>query len=609
MNARGAIGGRWVRRGAALAVFLLAAIARPSLAQVSVEIEVEPRVLAVGEQGELTVIVRGARRPAPPPIPVTVGGLQLRSVGSEQRISIVNGQRDEALVYRYVVTALKEGEFHIGPIRYEVDGQRLEVPAVAVQVVAGAAARGGLRSLSDALFAELRAERTNPYVDEGFDLVLSIYFRGVNLDRDLNLAGLPESGLQFQRWEELPAGREARNDRLYEVRRFRTRVRALAAGAYRLAPQLRVNLRIERRDRRRSPFDDFFSGFPDLPGFGRVERQPLDLPVEPVEITVRPLPAEGRPASFSGGVGRFNFDAIVEPTTLAVGEPLTVRMTLEGEGNVDTLPAPSLNVGPNFRAYEPQLAARESDPAGRRGRRVFEQVLIPRDETAVEIPAVEFSYFDPRAEAYRTIARGPFALTLTPATNVFSHIVASPAPGATPAVRVEGSDLVYLKTQVSRWRRSDDLRWYRHRFWRGYPWVMALLAAAAGWYDVRRRARAGDIARVRRERAPRAARTGLRRAEAAARAGDRAAFFDAVWEALTAYFGDRLNLPPGEVDAGRVIARAGDTAPEVWRNEVERLFGECEAARYAGPAAPAPDYAATLARLRAALRQAERLPW
>jgi len=609
VNARGVIGGRGARHRAALVVLLLAAAARPSLAQVSVEIEVDPRVLAVGEQGELTVVVRGARRPVPPPMPANVGGLQLRFGGSEQRISIVNGQRDEALVYRYALTALKEGEFRIGPIAYEVDGRRLELPAVAVQVVAGAAARGGARSLSDALFAELRAERTNPYVDEGFDLVLSIYFRGVNLDRDLNLSGLPESGLQFQRWEELPAGREARNDRLYEVRRFRTRARALAAGTYRLSPQLRVNLLIERRERRRSPLDDFFSGFPDMPGFGRVERQPLDLPVAPVEIAVRPLPAEGRPASFSGGVGRFNFDATVEPTTLAVGDPLTVRMTIEGEGNADTLPAPPVNVGPNFRAYEAQLAARESDPAGRRARRVFEQVLIPRDETAVEIPAIEFSFFDPRAEAYRTIARGPFPLTLTPATNTFSHIVAPPAPGAATAVRVEGADLVYLKTGAPRWRRSDEPPWHGRRFWRGYPWLMALLAAAAGLYDVRRRARAGDVARIRRERAPRAARAGLRRAEAAARAGDRAAFHDAVWEALAAYFGDRLNLPPGEVDADRVVARAGDAAPAAWRDEVRRLFAECEAARYAGPAAPAPDYAATLARLRAALRQAERLPW
>ncbi len=609
MNVRGIDTRSWARRWAALLVLLPALGAGTALAQVSVDMEIEPGVLAVGEQGELTVAVRGARRPVPPPLPADVGGLQIRFSGSEQRVSIVNGRRDEALVYRYSVIALKEGEFRVGPIAYELDGQRLELPEITVPVVPGAAARGGVRSLSDALFAELRAERTHPFVGESFDLVLSIYFRTVNLDRDLNLTGLPESGLQFQRWEELPAGREARNDRLYEVRRFRTRVRALAAGTYRLTPQLRVQLLIERRERRRQPFDDFFPGFPDLPGFGRVERQPVDLPVSPLEIAVRPLPAEGRPASFTGGVGRFNFDVTVEPTELAVGDPLTVRLTIEGEGNADALPAPPLNIGSNFRAYEPQLATRDSAPTGRRARRVFEQVLIPRDETATEVPAVEFSYFDPRAESYRTIVRGPFPLKLTAATNGVGRIVAPPAPGAEPSVRVEGADLVYLKTDVPRWRRTNPTPGYARRFWRGYPWLMPLLPAIAFLFDVRRRARAGDPARVRRERAPRAARAGLRRAEAAARAGDRVAFHDAVWASLAAYFGDRLNLPPGEVAAETVIARAGEAAPDAWRDEVRRLFAECMAARYAGAGAPAPDYPAMLARLRAVLRQSERLKW
>lgn len=571
--------------------------------------EVEPRVLAVGEQGQLTVAVRGARRPTPPPLPPNIGGLQIRYAGSEQRVSIVNFQRDEALVYRYAFTALAEGEFQIGPVAWEVDGQRIELPPIAVQVVPASAAQGGVRTLSDALFAELRAERANPFVDEGFDVVLSIYFRAVNLDRDLNLSGLPESGLQFQRWEELPAGREARNGRLYEVRRFRTRARALAAGTYRLAPQLRVNLLIERRERRRSPFDEFFPDFPDFPGFGRVERQPVDLPVEPLEITVRPLPEAGRPAAFSGGVGRFNFDVTVTPTELAVGDPLTVRMVIEGEGNLDTVATPTVPVGPNFRSYEPQLAAREGDPAGRRGRRVIEQVLIPRDESAAEVPAIEFSYFDPRAEAYRTVVRGPFPLKLAPATNGVGRILVAPTPSTTPTVRVEGTDLVYLKTNRPHWRRTGAPPWHARAFWRGYPWLMALLPALAALYDLRRRARAGDPARVRRERAPRAARAALRRAEAAARAGDRRAFFDAVWSALKDYFGDRLNLPPGEVDADRVLARAGADAPPEWREAVRGLFAECEAARYAGEAAPAPDYAAVLERLRAALRQSERMKW
>ncbi len=589
----------------ALAALALALTAR---GQVTVEATLEPGVLAVGERGALTVEVRGARRPSPPEMPAMAGGVQIRFAGGEQRITIVNFQRDSAMVYRYDLLAVREGEYRLGPFRYTVDGQTLEIPALDVKILPAKAARDEVRSLSDALIAELRADRDRPYAGESFEVTLTLLFRSVNVDRDLNLTGLPESGLQFQRWEELPAGREARNGRVYEARRFRARVRALTPGEYRLAPSLRLNLLIERRERRRSPMDDFFPGFPDLSALGRVERQPVDLPVSPVELTVRPLPEEGRPASFSGAVGRFTFDAEIAPAEIPVGEPLTLRMIIEGDGNLEAVSAPGLAIGENFRAYDAQLTNRESDPAGRRGRRVYERILIPRDETATEVPAVEFSFFDPRAEAYRTLSRGPFPLKLLPAGAAPNRLVIAP-PTDGGGIRVEGTDLVYLKSAPRRWRRAEDWNAFSHPFWRGYPWLVAIAALAAALADRRRARRADDPALARRERAPRAAREGLRRAEAAAKIHDRKAFYDAVWKSLTDYFGNRLNLPPGEVGPEQILERGAAAPPAEWTAELKALFAECETARYAAVEAAAPDFAATIARLRGVLRAAEKMRW
>ncbi len=582
-------------------------------AQVSVEVNLEPRVLAIGEHAQLSVAVRGARRPTPPNMPARAGGLQIRFAGSQRRFSIINNERDEALVYLYDVFAEKAGEFDIGPLVYTVDGARIEIPAVRVRVVAAERDRPGemARELSDVLFAEWRLERTRPFVDEGFDLVLVIGFRRVNLAPEVSLNGLPEVGLQFGRWEELPGGREARNDRLYEVRRFRSRVRPLAAGTYRLAATLRLHLLVERSGRRRSPLDEFFSDFPglaDMPGFGRVEKQPVDLPVRPAEVEVRPLPSEGRPDSFSGAVGRFDFDVTVNPTSLAAGEPVTVRMVIEGEGNLESASPPALNLSEKFRSYETRLVASETDRSGRRARRVYEQVLIPREETANDLPAIEFACFDPVAESYRVIRRGPFALDVRPATSAGGAVLVAAGSDEGGGVRVSGTDIVYLKPAPARWRRADEPRWYERPLGRAYPWLVVLGVAGAALAERRRARRLKDPSLARRERAPRAARAGLQRAEKALRAGDRAAFYDAVWRTLVDYFGHRLDLPSGEVIANRIIERAGAEAPKDWADEVRTLFAACEAARYAIGSA-APDDRVLLNRLRALLRQSERMRW
>ena len=60
---------------------------------------------------------------------------------------------------------------------------------------------------------------------------------------------------------------------------------------------------------------------------------------------------------------------------------------------------------------------------------------------------------------------------------------------------------------------------------------------------------------------------------------DRTAFYDAFWEALSGYFGNRLNLPPGSVTASRVLD-AFDSAGDELKNEIRRLFSICDAQRF-----------------------------
>ncbi|MBN1269001.1 MAG: protein BatD [Kiritimatiellae bacterium] len=554
----------------------------------TVEFDIQPRALRVGEAATATFTIRGADNPPAPQLPA-IPGIQAsppsRQSLSQMRFENGHYTSDSSIIFNYRLLPISPGTFQVGPFKYSAGGQTVEIPAVEMRVVPGDAAPGQTAGTQGgpALLAKLSAEQTAVYNQQAFDLYITLYARGIRLGREIGLLNLPSSGLELGPQQELQPTREVVNNEVYDVWRFRYKARALTAGTFRLEPTLRVNVLVQRDRRRRSPFgdmfgDDMFQGFPDL--FGGVEQQPVNLQPDPLEIVVKPLPEEGRPESFSGAVGEFSFDVNVKPTELQIGEPVTVTMTITGAGNIESITAPPLDLGDDFKVYEPRLVTKNVDPARSAGQKVFEEVVLPKTPQANALPPIAFAYFNPKTGRYETIARGPFALTLHAASNAAARMVQAPHAAAAQT-RVLGVDIVYLKPAPQRWRRATDTPWFESRAFLGLQ-VLPVAAAAALFFSVRRRkSLAQDVARARRQRAPRSARSALRKAEHALHRRDTAAFYEAVWEALASYFGDRLNLAPGEVSADLVTAALSKgRLPDADVEALRGLFQRCELARF-----------------------------
>ncbi len=137
--------------------------------------------------------------------------------------------------------------------------------------------------------------------------------------------------------------------------------------------------------------------------------------------------------------------------------------------------------------------------------------------------------------------------------------------------------------------------------------VLGLLFLAV----MRREQLAGDIALARRHQAPRTARTGLRKAERAISRGDRKAFYEAIWETLSSYFGHRLNLAPGELSTEVVLSALNHAHMNASDTECIRvLFERCERARFGDVGADTVHEAqerGILEELNQVLRKCERL--
>jgi hypothetical protein len=136
-----------------------------------------------------------------------------------------------------------------------------------------------------------------------------------------------------------------------------------------------------------------------------------------MSVTIIPLPADGRPAAFSGAVGRYTVAGSVDRTSGAAGDAFTYTLRIEGEGNVKALQPPSFPELDGVEVYPPSEDATLRVVNARIGGvRTFQWVLIPRKDGSVSVPPITYTWFDPSTGHYEGAATDPVTLDVTAAS-------------------------------------------------------------------------------------------------------------------------------------------------------------------------------------------------
>lgn len=567
---------RW---GGWLVAVVLALALSPRLgrAEISVSAAVESTDVNVGEPFVLTITVDGAQNV---PVPtVDASGFHTDYMGPSTQVSFVNGRMSATVTHRYrMIADGPPGQYTLGPFTVGYEDKRYTTKPITMRVqAAGARRQPATQGGNQALRLVVKPDRSEVYVGERFEVDVTLYVGEVRV-RDLQYPVIRADGVTVEKFGQPDQGSEVVDGRRYTTVRLRTRLTPVRPGPIDLRATMTVAVLSARRG-----FDSFFDQL--LPG----DAKQVEIEADPSQITVLPLPDEGRPADFTGAVGTYQFDLTAKPTTVQVGDPITLRMELRGTGNLSTITPPAVPAAAGFRRYDAQPV--KGEDAG--DRRVFEQVIIPNAVDVREIPALRFSYFDPDARAYETITRGPIALDVQAAAPGRAAVVdAASAVAPTPVPEAPlGRDIVYIKDApgsfVPRGGAGRPGLWW----WALLALPVALVAGLRVW--VRRGERlAADPRRIRFRAAGREA----QRALAAARAQHGHERLDATSAALTAYLSAKLDLPPGAVERDRVLERlaAGGVAEQT-RDDVGRFFALAEEARYAGGAGSAADGVAEVA--------------
>ena len=138
--------------------------------------------------------------------------------------------------------------------------------------------------------------------------------------------------------------------------------------------------------------------------------KPKTLKTKPIPITVQPLPELGRPINFSGGVGEYKMTAHVDRKRLKVRDGLTLSLQINGTGNHNNLIPPNLSIK-NFRVDSPKLVQQDIE-----SNTLFSYVVIPLKSGILQIPAIEFSFYNPTIRSYQTTKTAPIPITVLPTT-------------------------------------------------------------------------------------------------------------------------------------------------------------------------------------------------
>jgi hypothetical protein len=200
---------------------------------------------------------------------------------------------------------------------------------------------------------------------------------------------------------------------------------------------------------------------------------------ESILMNVKPLPP-GAPASFTGAVGSYEISASVDVTNISSSDPATLTVKLSGEGNVDALPEPIWPDMPGWRVFENRAETGSfsiNDKVA--GRRTYERVLIPEVSGVLNIPSIEYAYFDPAQERYLTILTDPITVNVTLDTSVTANNFKN-IP-STPNISLIESDIRHIKAAPATLDAKRTPLTSQQRYWALWALPALLIFASAGW--------------------------------------------------------------------------------------------------------------------------------
>ena len=310
--------------------------------------------------------------------------------------------------------------------------------------------------------------------------------------------------------------------------------------------------------------------------FGMMMRTPVEKEIKvssnKATINIVPLP-EPKPADFCGAVGTFSVSTRMLNDNLKTNEAGTLRLTINGNGNLKNIQTPKIAFPSQFDVYDPQTTV-DANPSGDHltGTVTIDYAFVPQYVGKFEIPATSFSYFDPVKNKYERISINGYELDVAKGSSSSS---------SAPAGLTQRKDIIHIKTGDLSLANGHIM--FVNTWWYLLWYIVPLVIFCTILFYYRKLIKErANVALMKTKRANKVANKRLKNARQLMSKNKHDAFFEEMLRALWGYFSDKLTIPVSELNRDNIfleLSKYGVT--ENVCNDIIGLLDDCEFARYA----------------------------
>ena len=536
---------------------------------------------------------------------LTVVGGPFTSTSSS--FSMVNGSMSHTVkcTYTFALQAYQEGTFHVGPASLTVKGNKVSSEPFDIKVLpddgshAAPSSGGGNTNQGQSqqntndpqvsgkdLFIRVIPSKKSVYVGEQVVLTYKLYTKvpvsSLSVEKMPSYAGFWTKDISDNSGGSLRQSSEYVNGIEYTTAEIQKMVVVpQRSGKHSLDPMTIECIAQVRTESNRRPSNDPFDVFFNDPFFNRnITNVKKELSTQTFDLEVKPLPDNGKPASFAGAVGNYTFKSDIDKTELSTNEAVTITLTVSGTGNVELLQLPEPVFPPDFEVYDPKVTVSTNITSqGLGGTKKAEYLVIPRRAGSFVVQPVEFAYFNPADGAYHSEQSPTYEISVAKGKDDDggSGIYASNQEG----IQYLGSDIRHIMTGDAKLKPTHAT------FFASAAYFVILLAILLVFIVLlfvlkKREQLTQDTAANRNRKADKVARGRLKNAYQHLKAKDQDKFYVEMSQALWGYIADKTGIERSKLSMDTVSEAMKERhVPDELTQQFVDTLNSCEFARFA----------------------------
>jgi len=554
-------------------VSILFLITQSLLAQVQFEAKVSKTTLGLNERLRIDFVMNidGDNFNQP-----SFDGFKIIAGPSQQvSQSWINGKSSFEKVYSYYLLPTQKGNLIIKQASIEYNGQIYKTSPIKINVTnAVQEARDpndvAQVSADDNIYLVADISKTNPYINEPITVVYKLYFSyniGISNWRELDKPKYNDFWSQNIDIKQL-VGEEG----MFKGQKYRfvvlrkTVLYPQKAGKLVIEPlslDIDVQLPTNRRDM-----------------FGRVEVTNGNKRVSAgaKTIAVKPLPEAGKPADFSGAVGKFDFRVTPSKTNLKSGESLDLIVSVSGSGNMKLFNLPKPVVPNSLEMYDPVHDEKVNTTlAGMSGKISDNYTIIPQFKGNYPIKPMQFSYFDIGSGTYKTISSPEIMINVLEGPSANDQVASTTGNSKNIISSSEQFKFIKLKSDLKSMNNNDFLG---SNLFYGLLFLPFLILPAIVLFKKKKDAIDSDVFGNRIKMNNRLAKKYL--SEAKKQINNKEPFYVALEKAMHNFLKAKLHIETSEMSKSNIqeLLISRNASPETVIDFIN-LTENCELARYA----------------------------